>query len=181
MIPKDVELISSYGSDPKNRYFYTMVLDSDPGNCTWPGTPFRCNMDVFLYLFNCFYIPVIMCGICIYIYVCIHTCVCDRFDSKRWMFVEPRFSLRYWNSKSTHLFVPVTSALRIPFAPPAASERWLSRLNIQPIGPPPTCKGISRTSMISLTARIVWTQGLLDSTGVLAASLLCKVHLCFDW
>jgi hypothetical protein len=53
MIPKDVELISSYGSDPKNRYFYTMVLDSDPGNCTWPGTPFRCNMDVFLYLFNC--------------------------------------------------------------------------------------------------------------------------------
>lgn len=25
----DVELISSYGSDPKNRYFYTMVLDSD--------------------------------------------------------------------------------------------------------------------------------------------------------
>jgi hypothetical protein len=34
MIPKDVELISSYGSDPKNRYFYTMVLDSDPGNCT---------------------------------------------------------------------------------------------------------------------------------------------------
>ena len=27
-------------------------------------------MDVFLYMFNCFYIPVIMCGICIYIYVC---------------------------------------------------------------------------------------------------------------
>jgi len=25
----DVELISSYGADPKNRYFYTMVLDSD--------------------------------------------------------------------------------------------------------------------------------------------------------
>lgn len=27
-LSEDVELISSYGADPKNRYFYTMVLDS---------------------------------------------------------------------------------------------------------------------------------------------------------
>ena len=31
-LSEDVELISSYGVDPKNRYFYTMVLDS----VAWP-------------------------------------------------------------------------------------------------------------------------------------------------
>ena len=125
-IPEDVELISSYGSDPKNRYFYTMVLDSDPGlpwraafiTCWfWPGTTLTVVIwhGVLLWLYTRvilsgalkqikntyilnFMYPYTVYVIIICICICMRICSLDGFDSTIRICVEPCFSPGCWNS-----------------------------------------------------------------------------------